>query len=270
MSRGHPARGPLRCLPAAILLITFFCTFLIIAAEVIPPLPQNHFNDYAHVVSPATASQLNGQLAEFERASSSQIVVAIYPKMQTASSIEDYATRVYNAWKVGLKGINNGAVLFVFVNDHKMRIQTGYGLEGALPDAICKRILDDEIAPYLKAGKFDAGMTAGVQAMMQAARGEYKGSSQTVRESRGTGSPAPKFSPFIFFIILFVIIAFSVSRRRGRYYTRRGYGWSGGWGGGDWGGGGLFSGGGGGGFSDGGSFSGGGGSSGGGGASGSW
>ena len=103
------------------------------ADEVIPPAPQQYFNDYAKVVSPATASQLNQTLENFERQSSDQILVAIFPKMQSDSSIEDYTVRVARAWKVGQKDKNNGAVLFVFVQNHKMFLEVGYGLEGVCP-----------------------------------------------------------------------------------------------------------------------------------------
>ena len=85
------------------------------AAEVIPPVPKEYFNDYAKVVSPATAQRVEQTLENFEQQTSSQILVAIYPKMQTDSSIEDYTVRVFQAWKPGQKDKNNGAVLFVFV-----------------------------------------------------------------------------------------------------------------------------------------------------------
>src|SRR5262245_41392883 len=79
------------------------------AAEVIPPKPASHFNDYAGVVPPAKASELNRTLEEFERSSSSQVVVAIFPRMQTGSSIEDYTRRIAEGWHVGQKEKNNGA-----------------------------------------------------------------------------------------------------------------------------------------------------------------
>lgn len=102
----------------------------VFADEVIPPKPAQYFNDYAGVVSGGTAAQLNQKLEQFERDSSCQIVVAVFPKMQSDSSIEDYTVRVAQSWKVGQKGKDNGAVLFVFIQDRKMFIQTGYGLEG--------------------------------------------------------------------------------------------------------------------------------------------
>src|SRR6516225_3518735 len=91
-----------------------------IATEVMPPVPAHYFNDYAGVVSTATATQLDQQLKQFERDSSCQVVAAIFPKMQSDSSIEDYTVRVAQSWKVGQKDKNNGAVLFVFIQDRKM------------------------------------------------------------------------------------------------------------------------------------------------------
>ncbi len=224
-----------------------------VAAETIPPAPTRYFNDYAGVVSAATATQLNQRLEQFERDASSQILVAVYPKMLSDSSIEDYTVRVAQAWKVGQKDKDNGAVLFVFTQDRKLFLQTGYGLEGVLPDAICKRIIEDEIAPSFKAGNYDAGLTAGVNAILAAIKGEYKGNGRTVSDNN-----QPGFSVVlvIIVVIIFAIIVMS-NARRGWYYS--GSGWSGGgWSGGGGGG------------SSGGGFSGGGGSFGGGGAGGSW
>lgn len=248
-----------------ILLLAF--GFRLLADEVIPPPPAAYFNDYAHVVSAGTAAQLNQTLENFERQSSDQIVVAIYPKMQSDSSIDDYTVRVARSWQVGQKGKNNGAVLFVFVQDHKMFIEVGYGLEGVLPDALCKRIIDEEITPRFRAGDYDGGLTAGVQAILAAVKGEYQGTGTTVAEQqRGTyvhhggGDMAP-------FIILIVLMVLFLSLRSfifpfgGIFYS------GGGWSGGSWSGGGGLSGGGG---FGGGGFSGGGGSFGGGGAGGSW
>ncbi|HEX4350533.1 MAG TPA: TPM domain-containing protein [Verrucomicrobiae bacterium] len=222
------------------------------AAEVIPPAPEQYFNDYTGVISESTASQLNQKLEQFERDSSCQVIVAVYSTMQSDSSIEDYTVRVAQSWKVGQKDKDNGAVLFVFIQDRKMFLQTGYGLEGAMPDAICKRIIEDEIKPHFKEGDYDAGLTAGVNAILAATKGEYK----------GTGHTHGQKFPSVFVIVLIIIVIFIVFNiRRGTYSYS---GWSGGgWSGG---GGGWSSGGGGG----GGGFSGGGGSFGGGGAGGSW
>jgi uncharacterized protein len=242
-----------------------------LAAEV-PPKPTRYFSDYASLIDPATAQKLDQRLEDFERQTSNQILVVIYKSLPADAALEDFTQDAFRAWKVGQQGRNNGAVLFVFVNDRKMRIQTGYGLEGALPDAICKRIISDEMAPRFKTGDFAGGLTAAVNAMIAATRGEYKGTGQTVAQARararqGEGSTVDLI---IFFVVLGIVgLSWLRAARRGRVYTSSGSRGSGGiwWiGGGGGGGGGGYSGGGGGGSG----FSGGGGDSGGGGASGSW
>jgi uncharacterized protein len=240
-----------------IVLIFAFC-LRAFADEIIPPAPAQYFNDYAQVVSYATALQLNQTLENFERQSSDQIVVAVFPKMQSDSSIEDYTVRVARSWQAGLKDKNNGAVLFVFVQEHKMFLQVGYGLEGVLPDALCKRIIDEQISPRFKAGDFDGGLTAGVQAILSATKGEYKGTGGTVADSRTAHGSSTSFLHIGFIVLIIIFIIFS--RGSGFFLPWLLLSSSGsnrGWGGGG------FSGGGGG-------FSGGGGSFGGGGAGGSW
>ena len=242
----------------AVILLAAWC-WAAGAAEVIPPVPAQWFNDYAHVVSPATATRLNKTLEDFEHATSSQVVVAVFPTMPSASSIEDYTVRVAQAWKVGQKNKNNGVVLFVFVQDRKMFIQVGYGLEGALPDATCKRIIEDELKPRFRNNDFDGGLSAGVAAILAATKGEYKGSNL---------DSAPPLKSILILaavmggalvlgIIFIAVISRKVRKAGGNWHgitVSRG-GWSSG--GSSW-------------SSGGGGFSSGGGSFGGGGAGGSW
>jgi uncharacterized protein len=255
-----------------LLLLAGLAVSHVAAAEKLPPVPARYFNDYAGVVGPATVDRLNTDLENLEKESSNQILVAIYPKMDTDSSIEDYCHRIFATWHVGQKGKDNGAVLFIFVQNHLMHIETNRGLEGALPDATCEDIIEDQIAPHFKAGDYDAGVTAGVESMIQATKGEYKGSGTTVYQQRQSrAARAGKFnggSLLVLLIIAYVIFS-SFFRRRGTMFTGGGPIFFGGFGGGGFGGGG---GGGGGGFSGGGGgfSSGGGGSGGGGGASGGW
>jgi uncharacterized protein len=234
------------------------------AAEVIPPKPDRYFNDYAGVVSKEAAYRFNEQLAQFERETSDQVVVAVFPKVQSDSDIADYTQRVAQAWGVGQKERRNGVVLFVFIQDRKISIQVGYGLEGALPDITAYDIRANHIQPYFRNGDYEAGLAAGIDLICKAIRGEYKGTGKTVAEQRHTKG-APNILFFIIFVVVLIIIS-RVMRRLG------GYGYSSGRGGPIFlpmggGGGGWSSGGGGGGFSG---FSGGGGSFGGGGSSGSW
>jgi uncharacterized protein len=238
------------------------------AAEVIPPKPDRYFNDYAHVVSAEAALRFNAQLEQFERETSDQIVVAVFPKMQSDSSVEDYAQRVAQAWGVGQKDKRNGVVLFVFVADHKMSIQVGYGLEGALPDAIAYDIRQNQITPHFRDKDYEGGLSVGIDSIEKAIRGEYKGSGKTVAGQRTSArGPSGNLVFFIIFIVILLIIS-RRTRKRGYGYSSRGGPFIGGWGGGS--GGGWSSGGGGWSSGGGGGFSGGGGSFGGGGSSGSW
>src|SRR5438128_7358399 len=233
------------------------------AAEVIPPKPAAYFNDYAGVVSKEAAHRFNEQLAEFERDTSNQVVVAVFPKMQSDSDVADYTQRVAQAWGVGQKDRRNGVVLFVFVADRKMFIEIGYGLEGALPDITAFDITEYRIKPHFRNGDYEGGLATGIDLICKAIRGEYKGSGKTVAEQHGNAG-APSFLLFIIFVIVLIVISRVVRRLAG-------YGYSSGRGGPIFlpvgGGGGGWSSGGDGGFSG---FSGGGGSFGGGGAGSSW
>src|SRR3989440_3178943 len=155
------------------------------AGEVIPPKPAAYFNDYAGVVSKEAAHRFNEQLAQFERETSDQVVVAVFPKMQSGWDIADYTQRVAQAWGVGQKERRNGVVLFVFVQDRKMFIQVGYGLEGALPDATAFDITEYRIKPHFRSGDYEGGLAEGIDSILKAIRGEYKGSGKTVAENRG-------------------------------------------------------------------------------------
>src|SRR4051794_10918899 len=244
----------------------WFVTFNSHAAEVIPPKPDRYFNDYAGVVSQDAALRFNEQLAQFERETSNQIVVAIFPKMQSDDDVAAYAQRVAQSWAVGQQDKRNGVVLLVFVADHKTSIQVGYGLEGALPDITAFDIRENRINSHFRQGDYEGGLADGIDSILKAIRGEYKGTGKTVRErSTGRGN----FGGNLIFFILFIAFCILLSRikpRRGYHYSSGGGGWMWGYGGGS--GGGWSSGGGGsGGFSG---FSGGGGSFGGGGSSGSW
>jgi uncharacterized protein len=231
------------------------------AAEVIPPKPPGYFQDNAGVVSRSAALRFNEQLAQFERETSNQVWVVVYPKMQSDDDIAAYTQRVFEAWRVGQKGLNNGAVLFVFIEDRKMRIHTGYGLEGALPDVTCFDITEYRIKPHFRNNDYEGGLAEGIDSIFKAIRGEYKGSGKTALERRRSNAPAPSFLLFIIFFVVLSVISRIMrklggysysSRRRGPIFIPMGFG---GGGGGGWssGGGGGFSGSlGGGGFSGGG------------------
>jgi uncharacterized protein len=234
------------------------------AAEVIPPKPDRYFNDYAGVISKEAALRFNEELAQFERQTSNQVVVAIFPKMQSDSDIADYTQRVAQAWGVGQKERRNGVVLFVFIQDRKMFIQVGYGLEGALPDITAFDITEYKIKPHFRSGDYEGGIAIGIESILKAIRGEYKGSGKTIAEERRGGGGASSLWFFIVFVIALIVISRMLRRLGGwSYSSRRGgpvfFPMGGGGGGWSSGGGGGFSG-----------FSGGGGSFGGGGAGSNW
>jgi uncharacterized protein len=249
---------------ATCVIALLLSTHVLFAAEVIPPKPDRYFNDYAHVVSPAAALRFNEQLAQFERETSNQVVVAVFPKMQSASDVADFTHRIAQNWGVGTKERRNGVVLFVFVEDHKMFIQVGYGLEGVLPDATAFDITEFRVKPHFRTGDYEGGLATGIESILQAIRGEYKGSGKTFREQHSSTTVSP-FVFFIIFIFVLMMIARATRRKGGYGYSGRGGGpifipMGFGGGGGGWSsGGGGFSG-----------FSGGGGSFGGGGAGSSW
>ena len=259
--------GPLQILPRkrAALLIAVLLAVLAIdsrAAEVIPPKPNRYFNDYAGVVSKEAAQRFNEQLAQFERETSDQVVVAVFPRMQSESDVADYTQRVAQAWGVGQKERRNGVILFVFIQDRKMFIQVGYGLEGALPDITAFDITEYKIKPHFRNGDYQGGIAIGIDSIFKAIRGEYKGSGKTIAEKhRGGGASSIWF--FIIFLIALIVISKMLRRLGGWGYSSRGGGPiffpTGGGGGWSSGGGGGFSG-----------FGGGGGSFGGGGAGSSW
>lgn len=230
------------------------------AAENIPPKPAGYFTDYAGVVSKEAALRFNEKLAQFERDTSNQVLVVVFRKMESDSSIEDYTQRVAQAWGVGQKDRRNGAVLFVFVENRNMFLQVGYGLEGALPDITAFDIIERHIKPRFRSNDYEGGLSTGIDLICKAIRGEYTGTGRTKAEGRNRSSGGG--TGLLIFLVCLAIFLFAI--RRGR--RRRGYGYSsmggpfiGGWSGGSSSGGGGFSG-----------FSGGGGSFGGGGAGSSW
>jgi uncharacterized protein len=188
----------------------------------------------------------------------------VFPKVPDDYVMEDFTQRVAEAWGAGRKDRENGMVLFVFPESRQLRVEVGYGLEGAVPDALANRIINEEIVPSFRAGDLGGGILKGADALMAAARGEYEGTGQTMAEGKqGRDDPG---AGLVFWIILIIVLIVVMQRSHGRggtVYTPRGrrdvFFPGGGFGGGGFGGGG-----------GGGGFSGGGGGFGGGGASGRW
>ncbi len=254
---------------ALLIAVGIFASANLRAAEIIPPKPAGYFSDYAGVVSKEAALRFNEQLAQFERETSNQVVVAVFRKMESDSSIEDYGQRVAQAWGVGKKDVSqgNGVVMLVFIDDRKISIQVGYGLEGALPDVVAFDIRSRHITPHFRNKDYEGGLGEGIGLIFKAIRGEYKGDGKTNAErTSGKVGGGHIFAFFVIAIIILAVISNARLRRRGYGYSSLGGPFVGGWSGGSSGSG-WSSGSSGGGFSG---FSGGGGSFGGGGSSGSW
>ena len=220
----------------------------------VPPAPTRYVTDKARVIAPDVAQRLEARLADFERETSNQFLVYTESTVPDGTTLEEYTVACAQAWKAGQTQRKNGMILFVFPGSRKARLEVGYGLEGAMPDALARRVLDEQVIPRFRTGDYSGGISAGVSAAIAATRGEYKGTGRTRGQSKEPFLPVPLLLGIIFLFLFGIVPIFG--RGRGGYsYIGRG-----GWGSGGFGG---FGGGGGG-------FSGGGGSFGGGGASGSW
>lgn len=193
-----------RCLKTTVLLAVILAITGICAYAVKIPALSGRVNDYAGMLSPATIRTLDAKLADLERTDSTQIVVLTVPTLG-GEPIDDYSIKVAEAWKIGQKGKDNGAILLIAKKERKMRIEVGYGLEGRLTDMVSGQIIRNVIAPDFKAGKYDQGVIAGVNAMAAVVRGEYK-ASDFRRYSSGPSPIAGIIVPLMVFAFLIMMI----------------------------------------------------------------
>ena len=255
-----------------LLLISLVWINAAVWGQKIPPAPNppRLVNDFAGILSAEQKQHLEDLLVAFDDSSSIQIAVVTVTSLQDYEPV-DFATKLGREWGVGNKKTNNGVILLVSTEPDRRRvfIAPGYGLEGAIPDIIAKRIVEDNILPNFRQGNYYRGISAGVESIMAASRGEY--TAPEGYRNRGDGDNG---GGSILFIIIMVVVLLLLFRRggggnnRGGTMTRRGYhdgippifwfptggrgsGWGGG-GGGFGGGGGGFGGFGGGGFGGGG------------------
>ena len=223
MKRGggrRPFVFPTRCAAPLtfkeIFLFSSFAFFLVLsllhpraalgAAPPVPPRPAKYVTDNAGVLSAPAANRLNEKLASFERETSNQVIFWIDRRIPEGTTLEEFANRCVHAWGVGQKGKSNSVAFFLFTDDRKMRMEVGYGLEGAIPDARAHRIDSEIIAPLLKAGHAGAALDAGADAIFAAARGEpYKGTGRTAAETRRQNPSA-----FWFFLPILVPVVLSL------------------------------------------------------------
>jgi uncharacterized protein len=286
---------------ASLVALMLCWAFAAMADVAVPPLT-GRVVDKTATLSSSDIASLDQTLKDFEAQKGSQIAVLIVPTTQP-ETIEQYSLRVAEAWKIGRKKIDDGAILVVAKDDRKLRIEVGYGLEGALTDVTAKRIIEEVITPKFRSGDFAGGISDGVSRILRVIDGEPLPAPVKPLQNTGLLSDIDPFNPFLIVAVIVVggilrgvfgrlfgslatgglvaalfwfiaaslalsvisgIIAFIVTLIGDAITSSGGVGRGGGWAGGSGGG---YSGGS---SSSGGGFSGGGGSFGGGGASGSW
>jgi uncharacterized protein len=166
----------------------------------VPPLT-SPVTDVAGILTPDQSAALDAKLRAFEQAKGSQVAVLVVPTTQP-EEIEQYAIRVAEAWKLGREGVDDGALLLVAVQDRRVRIEVGYGLEGVLPDATANRIIDEVIVPAFRGGDYYGGISTGVDRMLRIVEGEPL--PEPERRSPAEGVPGLFQSlPFLFVLALF-------------------------------------------------------------------
>ena len=170
----------------------------------VPPL-RGYVNDYANMMSSQTRAKVEGELKALEQSDSTQLVVLTIPSLQ-GEALEDFSIKVAETWKIGQKGKDNGIILLVASQERKIRIEVGRGLEGRLTDLTAGRIIDLVIKPRFKRGDYDGGFIAGVHALVDAARGEFKAEGRPVPARKRQGSPVPAM------LIFGAIVLFTLGR----------------------------------------------------------
>jgi uncharacterized protein len=151
-------------------LLLLFAFGLASAEVAVPPLT-SRVTDVTGTLSGGAVARIEAKLANLEARKGSQIAVLIVPTTQP-EEIEQFGIRVAEAWKLGRKGVDDGAILLVAKNDRRVRIEVGQGLEGALPDAIANRIISETITPHFKQADYDGGVEAGIDQVISVVNGE--------------------------------------------------------------------------------------------------
>lgn len=178
-------------------------------AEIAIPLLKSHVTDLTETLSSMEISRLEQQLTDFEAKKGSQIALLIIPTTQP-ETIEQYSIRVAEVWKLGRKGIDDGVLLLVAKNDRTLRIETGYGLEGVLPDALARRIIDEIIVPKFRQGHFFGGLQAGVEQIISIIEGE------TLPESEPAGGASLAVENIIPFLFIALVLGRTLQSMFGR------------------------------------------------------
>jgi uncharacterized protein len=202
------------------LLLLLFTGFQSVFAQKIEskPNPPMAVNDFANLLAPFQRQALEQKLDAYNDSTSSAIVIITVPDLQ-GYDISEVSLKYLRDWGIGVKGKNNGVVILVSKADHKARIETGYGMEGVLPDILAKQIIDERMIPFFKNNDYYAGFDNAVDAIMQAAAGEYKADQNAQKKNVSAGKIIP-------LVIIFLVIVFLFSGKGGggggSYMSRKG------------------------------------------------
>lgn len=200
-----------------IFLLIFVVAFaLLFSVEFPKPTPYKYVNDYVGVLDKTAVEKIISVGKELEDKTTAQVVVVVVPSL-SGLTVEEYANRLFREWGIGRKEKNNGVLFLVAMNDRKVRIEVGYGLEGAIPDGKAGRILDEYVIPYFKNGEYSKGIYYGYLAIANEVAKEYglelTGTSDL--PERGTD-----ISGISIIIIVIAFIIFSSIVGRGGYWYR--------------------------------------------------
>lgn len=173
----------------------------------VPKRPEGYVSDYAGILSPAARTRLEEKLHRFEQETSNQVIVVTFLSLE-GEALEDFSIRLAEAWKIGQKRKDNGVILLVFKNDRQVRIEVGYGLEGALTDATSKSIIENEIVPRFRQGSFEEGIEGAAHAIMAATQGEYRAQANSNSQTRDYLGPVFLIAFFLGTILPLTLLLF--------------------------------------------------------------
>src|ERR1035437_7096103 len=137
------------------------------AGPVVPPVPTRFVTDKAGVIAPDVAAGLERRLFDFEKETSNQFLVYTETAVPDGTTLEEYTVTCAQVWKAGQTQRKNGMILFVFPGSRKARLEVGYGLEGAMPDALARRVLDEQVLPRFRAGDYSGGISSGISGALR-------------------------------------------------------------------------------------------------------
>lgn len=189
-----------------IILFLFTLSYSFGHAQDFPATSKTLVTDYTQTLTAEQKAQLEQKLVAFDDSTSSQIAVVLIKSIGDYD-INEYALELGRKWGIGGKSKNNGVILLIAIGDRKLSIQTGYGLEGALPDIYTKRIIENDIKPFFKSGDYYAGINAGTDSIISLIKGEYKNDQPKAKSGGGKGSAG--------LIVIIIVVVIAILLRKG-------------------------------------------------------